>query len=771
MMRRVLSLLSLLVIVGGVSLSRAQARQPADGRAGRALSWVSRGIGGGGAFFSPSISPFDSDRLFLATDMSAVYESRNFGRKWTMAGFSGLQGGIDSTVRFTSDPEILYAIHLPGDARVPVKSTDGGATWVPLPGDPTWAECYSLWVDPASTQRLLLSSYSALYFSSDGGANFDEVYAVDDFHVSGVFFDGERIFVGSRVGLLLSTDGGASFLPAAVGGIGEGEAMVSFAGARAGTTVRLWCVTLGDGDVWPLVTGAELENYRNVYTMDWGQGTWSGVGASIDTDICPFFVAATPTNTDIVWLAGGDPSRGSPVVLRSTDGGQSWNSVLDTVNNGNVVTGWAGDGGDTSWWWGEFALGLAVCPTDPDTAVLTDLGFVHVTSDGGDSWRQAYVSEEDDHPAGQSTPLGENYHGIGLEDSGCWWLTWADETTILASLTDIRGIRSDDGGSSWISGFSYGLPHNTTYMTVRHPLTGALYGATSSIHDMYQSTYLADQLIDGGEGSIIISTDRGRSFAVLHNFGHPVVWLALDPHDADTLYASVVHSTEGGIYVTHDLSSGSAAAWTRLAAPPRTSGHPFSIIVLDDGTLLCSYSGHMDASGAFMTASGVFLSTDGGASWSDRSDTGMLRWTKDLIVDPHDPSQDTWFAAVFSHWGSAPNEVGGLYRTTDRGLHWVRIVDSYRVESLSIDPRNPSSAWITTETDGLWYSGNFGTETPEFILDTAYPFSHPVRVFFNPHDPTDLWVTSFGGGLFEMRRPLFADGFESGDPGAWSVGP
>ena len=57
------------------------------------------------------------------------------------------------------------------------------------------------------------------------------------------------------------------------------------------------------------------------------------------------------------------------------------------------------------------------------------------------------------------------------------------------------------------------------------------------------------------------------------------------------------------------------------------------------------------------------------------------------------------------------------------------------------------------------------------LLRSAYPFSHPVRVFINPHDSTDIRTTSFGGDLFEARRPLFADGFESGNLGAWSYGP
>src|SRR5207249_11684659 len=29
-----------------------------------------------------------------------------------------------------------------------------------------------------------------------------------------------------------------------------------------------------------------------------------------------------------------------------------------------------------------------------------------------------------------------------------------------------------------------------------------------------------------------------------------------------------------------------------------------------------------------------------------------------------------------------------------------------------------------------------------------YPFKQPERVFYNPYNPTQLWVTGFGGGMF-----------------------
>jgi hypothetical protein len=151
---------------------------------------------------------------------------------------------------------------------------------------------------------------------------------------------------------------------------------------------------------------------------------------------------------------------------------------------------------------------------------------------------------------------------------------------------------------------------------------------------------------------------------------------------------------------------------------------------------------------SFTKSSGVFVSTNGGASWIDRSDSGMLYWTKDLLIDPHDPTQNIWYACVFSGWGGPPNGLGGLYRTTNRGESWMRISDLNRVESCTINPVNPNELFLTTEEEGLWYSRNIRAANPTFMQDPNYFFRHPMRVFYNPYRSNEIWVTSFGNGLY-----------------------
>src|SRR4029078_854457 len=114
-----------------------------------------------------------------------------------------------------------------------------------------------------------------------------------------------------------------------------------------------------------------------------------------------------------------------------------------------------------------------------------------------------------------------------------------------------------------------GHPDNSTYQAVKHPVSGALYVATSSVHDMYQSTRLQDSILDAGGGKIKYSTDGGAHWLTLHDFAHLVICLALDPNNANRMYASVIHSAAGGIYVSSNIQNGAASTWTKLANPPR----------------------------------------------------------------------------------------------------------------------------------------------------------------------------------------------------------
>jgi hypothetical protein len=712
--------------------------------------WQSRGVGGGGALFVPELSPFDA-QIYMSTDMGAVFHSNDFGASWTTIDFRALGGGAHAQIRFTSNPTTLYGI--PSVAEVPTLfvSTNGGSTFHSTGASVT--DLLYLEVDPASAQRLLVSDYGALYFSSNGGATLTSVYTGANsgagLILGGAFWDGANIYVGTNDGLLVSTNNGASFALQPHGGIKSGEVMVSFAGAKTATTTRFFAVTAGSGDAWAGVSGCELYSSASigVYRLDVGGTNWTALTANLPAGQAPAFVGMAKDDISVAYVAGSDTQAGAPSVCKTTDGGAHWSNVFQSANNANIATGWSGAGGDENWGFGECAEGFSVLKTNANYVIITDMGFVHVSSDGGAHWHQAYVNSLDENAEGAATPKGKAYRTSGVEQTSGWWLTWADVNTIFGSITDIRSIRSTDSGIHWMRESNDGLSLNTTYQAVVHPTSGVMYAATSSVHDMYMSYRLTDTYLDGGSGAIMQSTDAAAHWTTVHSFGHPVVFLAIDPNNGKSMYASVVHSTQGGIFHTSQLDQGTAATWSKLTNPSRTEGHPYNIVVLKDGTLVATYSGRRSSTG-FTDSSGVFLSSDGGTTWIDRSDANMHYWTKDIVIDPNDSSQQTWYVGVFQQFGGVgPTGANGLYRTTDRGQHWTHLWQGHNVESCTIDPGNPAHMFVTTETDGLWSTSSLSAAAPTFAADPDYPFAHPMRVFFNPNNVAEVWIASFGGGL------------------------
>ena len=158
----------------------------------------SRGIGGGGALFSPSINPGNHHELYVGCDMSNLFHSTDEGQSWQMLNFKQVQGGHDSYVSF-SKADTLYTVDYTSvngnDMMRPMKSIDGGQTWNALSADPYASApeiLLRLLADYNNPNHVVIADYGTIYFSRDGGNAFTLIHTCISNgagnHIAGVFF-------------------------------------------------------------------------------------------------------------------------------------------------------------------------------------------------------------------------------------------------------------------------------------------------------------------------------------------------------------------------------------------------------------------------------------------------------------------------------------------------------------------------------------------------------------------------------------------------------
>ncbi len=755
-------------------------------------SWKVTGIGGGGAFFRPSINPGNTNEYYVPTDMGSFFHTTDYGHTYGELSFLQLTGGAGGVVRFTNNANILYAVGGNGAVN---KTTDGGNTWAIIPCikssvDPHVTESVvSLFVDYNNPLELVFATHDGMYFSGDGGATLKDITQTSPTYqyISGCLFTGDSIFMGTPGGVIVTTNGGTSFAKAALTGLTAGYDIVGFAAAKQGSTIRFFCSTMPTGTATDQIYGSaggwQNTYINNIYTVDYNSSSvWTAksTGVTIPSSTscypCDYIVWMGMAANDINTVyAGGVNGNAQPMLVKTSNAGTSWAEVFLITNNKNINTGYMGDKGDRFQWYDGFS-GMDVCQTNSNKVVLSNMGCVHVTSDGGTTWQQAYVNPADQNPVNVITPDNKLYRGIGIENTSNWLATWVDANHMVYSLTDIGCLRSPDDGLHWqFCQFAY----NTMYCVVKTP--GILYGATSNIHDMYTNN-LQDAPIDNSaysQGEVMSSTDSGFTWKTIHNFHRPVYWIAIDKKNANTMYASVVnHSKDsGGIWVTKDLNNGPSSTWTKLPRPLRTEGHPAMIVPLSDGKMVCTFGARMtDYSatppGKFTKSSGVFLYDPGTNTWSDRTDTtsynsvtgtyGTMGWyCNDIYVDPNDTHDSTWYVGISAGWGwtdaagnTTPNDQGALMKSTNRGKTWTKLLSESNglspgsgVFSATINPNNPNQMFVTTTRDGLWMSNNINAATPILTQVSNFQFGFPMRVLFNPYNTSEMWVTTFGNGV------------------------
>jgi photosystem II stability/assembly factor-like uncharacterized protein len=164
--------------------------------------------------------------------------------------------------------------------------------------------------------------------------------------------------------------------------------------------------------------------------------------------------------------------------------------------------------------------------------------------------------------------------------------------------------------------------------------------------------------------------------------------IEVDPTNPAIIY---VASATGGIW----KSTNHATSWEPVfeKMPENTFGD--LAIFAGDPKIVWAGSGEQNNRQSSSWGSGVYRSTDGGATWTHvgLEKTASIGRVK---LHPTDPNV-AYVAAVGNLWKPTPDR--GLYKTTDAGRTWTRVlyVDTLTgATDVAIDPRDPNVIYAAT---------------------------------------------------------------------------
>ena len=226
-------------------------------------------------------------------------------------------------------------------------------------------------------------------------------------------------------------------------------------------------------------------------------------------------------------------------------------------------------------------------------------------------------------------------------------------------------------------------------------------------------------------------------------------------------YEYYLGTTGGGVFKTTDGGE------TWVPVTDKYFGGTIGAVAVSESNPDVVYvgTGEYDIRGNVSHGDGMFKSTNAGKTWSAAGLTSSRQIAR-VRIDPRDPN--VVYAAVLGHvW--APDTARGIYKSTDGGAHWRRVLfrnDSTGATELVLDPSHPNvlyaALWQAGRTPWTLVSGGAGsgifksTDAGEHWTEITRAQGMPrgiignVGIAVSPANPARLWaiVEADSGGVF-----------------------
>lgn len=452
-----------------------------------------------------AVAPSDPKTIYATVDapqLGGIYRSDDAGETWqrTSSDRRAWARGSDFA-EIDVDPrnkEIVYT-----SAIAAYKSTDGGKTFTAFKGAPGGDDYHTLWINPENPQIMLFAADQGAIVSVNGGETWSSWYNQPTAQFYHVITDNQFPYL-------------------VYGGQQEsGSAAVKSRGDNGAITFRDWR-TVGVeeyGYVAPDPLHPNLIYGGKATRFDMNTGQVQNVAPEIlRTGKYRFLRTApilfSPVDPRVLYLAGN-------VLFKTTNGGVSWDIISPDLSREKP---------DVPASIGVFrrpematqtrrGVIYAVAPSPKDVNTIwagTDDGLIHVTRDGGKSWKNV------------TPPAIDSWSKISQLDA-----SYFDANTAYAAVNRIRLddqkphiYRTTDGGATWKE-IVNGLPDGPVNTVKEDPQRRGLLFAGTELAVFYSSdngdswqplrlnmpaTSIRDLVVHNDD--VVVGT-HGRSFWIL----------------------------------------------------------------------------------------------------------------------------------------------------------------------------------------------------------------------------------------------------------------
>jgi photosystem II stability/assembly factor-like uncharacterized protein len=643
------------------------------------------------------------------------------------AGLPGSSLRVASIAISPAQPSILFARTIgSGGVSALFKSTDGAATWNVLS---SLVGPGSLALDPQDPAKLYAVAGSGVLRSRDGGNTWSTAGAgLPSTYISTLIVDSaSNLYAVAGPGIFKSPDGGATWqsLDLAL----PSNAFVSSLVADPNDPSRLYALS-------PVPQNNGPAQVAILRSTDGGQ-TWNVIpnkllgGASVTS-----LVISAMAPSVLFAVAPSGPS--DTPIFKSSDGGNTWAPLNAGLPVGAVVNSLVIEPTNSS------HLYLAV------TFYFAEVGGILESSDGGATW----TATQPDLPA--DTPL--DY--LAIDPSS---------PSIFYALANNALLKSMDGGATWAGGGS-GLNAIDVFALGVSPLDASTLYA-SAANSLFKSQ-------DAGAtwNSIFtfqLFTPETNSIGPFFPDGSPTYprSLLIDFSNPQNLYLDT--NRGNGCYFADNLlfkSADGGATWNNGISPQYSGcilggffGPSGGLKAMDPTNPATLYVAEDDdGDGEWQ----LLKTTDGGATWNSLGDfpNNIQAGVWALAIDPTMPT--TIYAAVddfgtYTDPTTLPSGIGGVYKTTDGGMTWNSIgLSGAAVNLVVIAPGQTNILYAATMGDytfprgfrGLFKSTDSGATWSAIHagLDTLIAMGANITaIAIDPTNSNLLYLGVSGGGVFK----------------------